>query len=699
MKNGGVKLAVNNNTEGLIDRFGGYVCNEIRALAPEKCKLIECKKSGDAVVSKWEITGQGQTAVVEYSFRLWQKSLIVDVHSAGGKIGEVSLGNVEGAANTKLLQVPYWTGEDIGQTQGRPAVVVAGTKEQPLFMSVFLDHYRTGSSRFYFSNKADGRTACAGGSFYIPKTSGERNDCYERIFLTFSPRFEEVLPEIPNPPSEWRQAASEYVVVHQGASSNRNRDYEHWKLCVRYGMKNLLVMDHEDGWRDGGESFTFRTISAPGKGGDEGQETFARKMQQLGIRYGLYNNYTDLVPVNAFWDEDLVTLLPDGSWETAWYRCYAPKSQKTVSMEPVITAKIQEKFHGNTACLDVHTAITPWMRVDYDERVPGAGTMLSQFYDFGQLMLHQQKIWNGPVFSEGGSHFYYCGLVTGNQADDRGYDLSEQPWLVDFDLLKMHPLGSDFGFAVDKSLRGDAQWDRFFAGTIAYGHIGRFSNYYDGLVRTPEGSYYKAGSGMESLALRSYYMLQQLQSSYGKALAEEIRYADENGALADVSSAVASGSYSRSQLRIKYNNGLVVWVNGNKDNHWTIPDAELPPNGYFAKDAKGELVVFSGLIGEKRADYVHSPAYDYVDGRGQWIKTPWAAADGQLIVLKNPAKNELEVIPFKTKHFALALKKQPASITALDINSKELGRAGGSFKDGMFYIDEVPNAVSYMIKL
>jgi hypothetical protein len=89
-----------------------------------------------------------------------------------------------------------------------------------------------------------------------------------------------------------------------------------------------------------------------------------------------------------------------------------------------------------------------WRRVDYDARIPGAGTLLSQFYAYGQLMLHQQQVWNGPVFSEGGNHWYYAGLITGSFAQDRGYNLASDPWLVDFDLRQLHPLGCDVGFVV-----------------------------------------------------------------------------------------------------------------------------------------------------------------------------------------------------------------------------------------------------------
>jgi hypothetical protein len=556
-------------------------------------------------------------------------------------------------------------------------------------MTVFADHYRTGSSRLYFMSGVEGdAVTCAGGTRYLPRTDGRRNDCHERIFLTLSPRFEEVLPTVANPPSPWRSEAAKYLVCHHGAR-DRESDFAHWKLLTRYGMRNVAVLDHESGWRNTAESFTFRTIPAPGKGGDEGQREYAAKMQELGIRYGLYNNYTDLAPVNSRWDEGMVTRLPDGSWQTAWFRCYAPKSARVVGMEPAITRIIQDKFRLSTAYCDVHTAITPWMRVDFDARIPGAGTVLSQFYAYGQLMLHQQEVWNGPVYSEGGNHYFYCGLITGNKSDDRGYDLTNGPWLVDFDLRKLHPLGCDLGLGkrgtFARETGGDLteeDWDRFFAGTIAFGHAGKFFNF---------------PGNLSPLTIRSYYMLQQLQSSYCNALVKDIRYADANGNLLEVSAAVATGAYERSRLRVEYDNGLVVWVNGHREEEpWEIPSAVLPPDGYYARNRDGSLEVFSALRDGHRADYVHAAEYDYIDGRGRWTETSRLASDGKLIVLKREG-GSLEVIPFRTEQFAVALESRPEKVVALDVDGNEIGPARGKMSGGMYRIEPVQGSVSYLV--
>ena len=233
-----------------------------------------------------------------------------------------------GVADPRLVTLPYLVG-------GRATPGGAGgrTAEEPLFLSALVDHCRSNASPFWFANQvaADGATY-NGGSRYLPKTDGRRNDCFERLFLTVSPRFEEVLPNIPNPKSPWMHVAGERLWIAHGAS-NRQHDYDFWKKVARYGMTKVVITDHETGWRDGGESFTFRTRAAPGKGGDEGQADYARKIHALGFRYGIYNNYTDFAPVNEYWNEDCVTRLPDGKWQTAWARCYNPKPARAVEFE------------------------------------------------------------------------------------------------------------------------------------------------------------------------------------------------------------------------------------------------------------------------------------------------------------------------------------------------------------------------------
>jgi hypothetical protein len=622
-----------------------------------------------------------------YTFRLWQKSLVIDVACRGGHVEEFRFGKAVGLSNPRLVTLPY-----LPCDQQRPAVVVSGPPEKPLFVFGLVDYYRSNASALWAANRvADDGVVYNGGSRYRPKTDGLRNDCFERVFLTVSPRFEEILPNVPNPKSPWMHVAGQRLWIAHGAS-DRQRDYALWSQVARYGMTKLVITDHETGWRDGGESFTFRTRAAPGKGGDEGQADYARKVRALGFRYGIYNNYTDFAPVNEHWHEDLVTRLPDGNWQTAWPRCYNPKPSRAVEFEARLAPIIQQKFQLDTAYCDVHTAVAPWSYCDFDARVPGAGTFAATFYSYGEIMLHQKCTWNGPVYSEGNNHWYYCGLTDGNYAQDQSARLDERPWLVDFDLRKLHPLCCNFGMGNLGMFYGErrglgktpaereARLDRFLAATLAFGHTG----------------FLVLDGGMPT-AVRSYFNLQALHAAYAQATAAEIRYANAQGNLLDTSAAVATGAFERSQVRTRYSNGVTVTVNGHEKEPWKTPDALLPPNGWCAKSDDGKVVAYSALVDGHRADYVDSPAYLYADGRGRFTRFAKAACDGQLIAHKR-ADGTMELIPVgQCKEFAISLGGASASAVALDEEGRTLGPAQTKFSRGLVHVTPVPKAFSYVL--
>ncbi|MGC8843228.1 MAG: hypothetical protein ACP5QS_04765, partial [bacterium] len=358
---------------------------------------------------------------VQYRLWLWQKSLVIETTCLGGKASELTLGYAdELQCEPQLIRVPYLE-------LARPSVLLLKGKT-PVFISCWIDWYNSNASEYYFDSwKKRDSARFAGGTRYIPKTDGRRNDLFERVFLTVSPLFEEVLPTIANPPSPVGKVAGEHL-YHMGwlkeVMSREDFDKEH-ELCKRelwsYGIRKLMKLSHETTWRDGGESFTLRTKAGPRKGGDEALKEYTKKQQSLGWLYGYYSNYTDFAPVNEYWNEDFVSRLPNNDWRPAWPRCYNLKPAKAVEFDAKLAKIVKEKFGIDCSYTDVHTCVPPWGYVDYDARVPGAGTFAATFYAYGELLLNDQLTY-GPTFSEGTWHYLYAGLVTGNYAQCPSYD-------------------------------------------------------------------------------------------------------------------------------------------------------------------------------------------------------------------------------------------------------------------------------------
>ncbi|MGA2501558.1 MAG: hypothetical protein ABSH20_27780, partial [Tepidisphaeraceae bacterium] len=668
---------------------GVFLATAKGPMLPEKAEHLGTQIKGTTLESRWRLSAAGVSAEVSYRYCMWGKSLVVDVLVPGGNVAEVRFGRTVGLTNPRLVTNPFYPAEG-----GRPAVAVSDTRKGPLFLTGNADWYVSNGSILWAANAISAQgVVYNGGTRYVPLTNGKRNDCFERFFITISPRYEEMLPRIPNPPSSWKQITGTHLWRAHGAS-NREQDARYWTNVYRYGMTQMVVTDHETLWRDEGESFTFRTRAAPGKGGDKGAFDYARLMQdKLGFVYGPYNNYTDFAPVNEFWNADLIARDPQNQLQHAWMRCYAPKPARAVEYCARLAPQIQEKFKFSTAYCDVHTAVAPWHRVDYDPRVPGAGTFAAVFYAYGEIMLHQKKAWNGPVYSEGNYHCFYMGLTDGNYGQDQSYRPAENPWLVDFDLRQMHDLGCNFGmgnlemfYANVPQPRGtpeqrDAEIDRFLAATVAFGHPG---------FLVMEG-------GMGN-ALRSYYMLQQLHSRYCLASAADIRYASAEGQLLDTSHAVASGVYKRSQVVTRYSDGTVTAANGSRTERMVVEafgrKLDLPPNGYAGWTADGAINVLSSDAQGKRSDYAVTPAYLYVDGRAQFARFEKVAGNGAGVCRILP-DNQQEIILFNGAECGFAVGATTA--VALDKERKELGPAQLRVSRGLTYVVPVEGAFSYLL--
>ncbi|MDD4025734.1 MAG: hypothetical protein PHN85_07410 [Kiritimatiellae bacterium] len=647
---------------------------------------IEVATDGKSVVYSGHLAHGDRSSRVKLRFRLIGKSLVTDIRADGGHIHEVRFGSVSGLARPRPVTLPYYT---YGRGFERPAAIVSGTESNPLFLMAHVDWTQSNASEpFSGGMMFDGSLASNGGTRYEPKTDGRRNPCFERFVLTLSPRFEDVLPNIPNPPSPWRHVTGTRVWRAHGAG-DRDRDAAYWREAHRWGMRKIVVTDHETGWRDNNESFTFRTDPAPAKGGDEGQRKYARIMQdELGFVYGPYNNYTDFAPVNAFWNIDLISRTRDNQLQTAWTRCYAPKPARAVEFCERLAPVIQKKFGFSTAYCDVHTAVTPWSRVDYDARVPGAGAFAAVFYSYGEIMLLQKAAWNGPVYSEGNNHFSYCGLTDGNYAQDQHYRIAENPWLADFDLRRMHDLCCNFGmgspnmFYPGKSEPPDPDTakDRFLAATVAFGHPGFLLHGRDG-------------------ELRSYYMIQAIAGLYTQASADTIRYIGSDGTSYDTSAALANGAYKSSQILTRYADGTVTAANGSMTERMRLNvaghDLDLPPNGYWGRGADGAVRVFSGDVNGRRADLSVSPDYTYIDGRGVFTRFEEGASAGAAIcrVITN---DMVEVLLHKTAEAGFPFTVGEA--VALDKTNAVIGVAEVRYARGLSYVRPVKGAFSYCLR-
>ena len=526
-------------------------------------------------------------------FRRVANSVVAECEAPAG-VEEALFGSMVSSVRTDFIQWPYYTMAwcdkyDVpGYEKGGiylPKTAVLKIGDRTVIVGAMFDWTQSSASAPTNREDAPGQLCC--GLMYVPKTDGVRNPVYERFVWTVAEKVQDVFPVIPNPDSPWKAVAGSGVWRAHSASDDRSKDYAYWQAVRDAGMRHIIVTDHEKMWRDGNESFTFRTNAAPKKGGNKAAADYAHFMiDRLGFRYGPYNNFTDFSPINGNWSLDRVGRRWNGTLVTAWNRCYSPKSTWAVGLCEKLAPALKEMYGFNAAYCDVHTCVTPWNRCDYDSRAPGAATFTQVYYDYGEIMLLQKKAWNGPVYSEGDFHWWYAGLTDGNYAQDPSYALAARPWLVDFDLRRMHDKCCNFGMgnpqmfydgyvkdlASGKPTNAVERLNRFLAATIAFGHPGFLCGGVDPLRLDSEK--------------KSYFLVQGIAAKYTQASVREVRYADERGALYSTETALLNDVWRRSQLKVTYDDGTEVAVNGSMREGFPVEvrgfRQVLPPNGWMA---------------------------------------------------------------------------------------------------------------------
>ena len=522
---------------------------------------------------------------VKVRFHRIANSLVADIEAPAG-VEEVRFGAAAFPEPTKRVIVPYLTYKNI-EPKARPAIIASRAGGTSLFFAATWDWTQSGCSEPFCDAPPEGVQLSNGGVRYSPRTDGRRNPCRERFVWSVGTRCEDVFPVIPHPPSPYRAVMAERV-WRGHIVRDRSRDRRYWHGIWNQGAKKLVVTGNQTMWRDDFESYTFRTNTAVRKGGDEGQRQFNHfLMKDLGIMHGAYLGWTDLTTMNAWWNPAQIMRNPDGTLRTSWRRCYSPKVLYALKGCEETVPVIQRKYGFDCAYCDVHTQQKPWERTDYDARCPGAAECATTYYGYGELMLRLRELTGGPVYSEGAIHWIYAGLVDGNYAQDKFYRFDLNPWIVDFDLRRMHPLECDFGMGHHEMFywRSDIKpnspegVDRFLTATVAFGHTGYLLTFNNAAVK------------------RSYNLIQPLAAYYAKANAKTIRYVDGEGRLWPLSEALFNEAVARCQIVTRYDDGTVTVANGSRTERLRLKldnrTFDLPPNSFWGRSGDGKVEIDS----------------------------------------------------------------------------------------------------------
>ena len=607
-----------------------------------KSKLLSAKKSGNKVITSWAWSYNNKalcTTNIELSAQ--RKSLSVKLTGGNGKVYEVRTGVVSGLDGEVILtNLPYWVIRSKGIND--PALLYCSN----MVLSSIVDIYASNASALIGgSGKREKSTyQINGGAAYQIKSDNTRNSVSEVIHLTASSIVAETVPHIANPRNPTMDITKNGIWVtrmwyDQMPYPNYFKDYyKMWELYHRYGMRNLMIRDHQTLGRQyspkrrGGYDGMVDTI-LPDIGGDEAAAEYFRKCSEnLNYRMGLYSNFTLLPSVgSAEASLDKMTLNSDQDTRYGSGGSKMCKYAYMIDIQKKVNAELKRKFKLQCTYPDQYTCRAPWAFTDSDVRVPEAGKFSPALRVLAKSLIIERQDFEIPL-SEGIMQWPLAGFCDSYAQNGSPDD----PVFPEFQLRKIQPLSNDCGQHLRLTFSGNMKLaDRYLTLSLANGTIGHLFG--------PVGG--KPPKTLKVEVLKSYYIFKQLQKHYAGVPVKSIEY-HCSGKLMTAAEAIANKLVGYNQLRIEYQNGTVVYANANDKENYTFScngkNITLPPNGYYAVNP-GKVETASLLNNGKRIDYSFGDEYIYVNGNG--VKTDFGAvkcANAYALLFEN---NAIEIIP------------------------------------------------------
>lgn len=560
--------------------------------------------NGDTVVNYWEMKYGTDYIKYKLKYKITGRTLIIKAevdNEYKDKVIQFGLDRCDSARTPAPIAIPYM-----------PLFHILYSND--IFTSFFPDWELSNASELLSwngSSYSDQSIKYTCDIVYKNKTDGSRNRMMETLYLTTSPNLEDVFPNIPNPVSGYKDTVANQIVWDYRQPFGR-LIYPQWNYLKKLwdaGVKNVWVQIHD--WQNyhnnpmnnvlTGYDDALPCVLPPNSNNSPNSEYGGKtildsiaKIARLkyGYRVGLHENYVDYYPnstVCGAWDKNDVGLDPDGNWTKTFYNQHKIRIQSYL-LKPSIVDSVVSRWSSliqksipylNGCYLDVHSAFIP--HSDYNSSVPNTGMYRETVKQYRKLYPILRKNHGGPVQGEGGAQFLFQGYADDIEArlvtpgNDRGYTM---PMLVNFDLAKLHSKTMVHGvgfFPLWKSGRNYNDILSYIATELAYGHGAYFCDQRD---TDPSVSL------MQHAQLQYKYVF-SVQKDFANATATEIQYND-NGAMKSVSDYIRSHPVKykdistddfMGQVKITYDNGVIVCVNRHPTRNWKVKIGKS--NGWF----------------------------------------------------------------------------------------------------------------------
>ncbi len=485
-----------------------------------------------------------------------------------------------------------------------------------------------------------------GGAIYMPKTDGMRNAPNEKLRITVGPTLESVMPRNPNPQSKYYDETARLIYMTRsycvGDPASVENEIAMVKLFHDYGARDLFLRYHTE--LSHVPAFNFirlsRTFdSCQDFGGSSGLKHLVSNLRKYVKRVGPYENHMAVAGLSADFKFEELSLAPNK--EMTWSLRLKPAAMHRAQAD---FSPFYARYYGwNGVYYDQMSAIEPWALTDFDADAPGAGRFIEVLRNNCIVTSKLSEHYNGPVWSEGQANHFYAGYL------DTGYMQTQHPFdahIVDYTLREMNAVMHSNGYDLIGQREPDKGIDFMLASEISLGSMGHI---WDGINATTYFGGFRGTPQIWRNALKSYFMLRQLQELYAFTTPERILYYIDGKEI--TATDMLRGNHENSaMIHTIYKNGLEVWTNKNKAKAWEITvDGKaltLPPNGYAAFK-QGVLTEYSALVNGNRVDYSNGPLYTYFDTRDTRASFDGiTASGGAFLLVKRNGNTVLLQLPF-----------------------------------------------------
>ncbi len=550
----------------------------------------EVSTDGVTLVATGTVSGDGLAARVTQRIRPIGKALAIELESPDPTIASFTAPQVGAAAWKRDVLIPYL-----------PVGRITYLTDQSLFVGSVLDWTTSEASRH--------GPAVA---HYEPLSDGSRIRLRETAAVSVSPFLGEVLPNVPNPASPYREELARRVVIDDWTGNFRVLR-EALETYARYGVEDLFVQAHV--WQNGGYDAKLPDVlpANAAMGGDEEMLALSQAAKRLGYRFGVHENYVDIYPDAASWDEKLVARDAQGELVKAWYnegtriQSYGYRADAIVPTAERFTPEVHQRYGTTGSFIDVHSAVPPWFHVEFTAGEEIAGRFHPVWEAHQALWRLFREVHDGPVMGEGSNHALWSGLLDGAEAQVA--EGEHHRILPDFDLLKVHPLILNHGMGY---------YERWLAEGYDAGMQSRMALIRADKYRTQEILYAHAGFVGATwvteprLAVKEAWMMRPLQTAYGATPVTNIEYLVAGEW---VDSSIALALEATGVVRVTYENGLTVTINQSPE-----PVEEegrtIARYGFHARGG-GIREAYTAEVEGRVVDFVEDDAAIVVDARGQ----------------------------------------------------------------------------------